>query len=579
MIKIFSPATPATYDIIAHNSFNNNRNIKIINDNHYVSVSELNNHLESIPKDIDVILIDFVSDIIFGNVETDGEVITRNFWTNAFPEKAKRYSNPIDNETDLNIVIEDFFHFVNYVQKKGIKVIVNSFRYADSMTENNQGNLPLDEVFPSKKFRKKVNVLLEKIESVIGNYNSDLKIISFNEKCSKNEKNHPTKRYSFYMNDDYYVDTFVQLENILSLWYPNQVSSYASVSFDHIEKNTVFSSDTLLVVGPSELLRKAWSSSKINEGLTILAVNDYILDGKRGNEYRFIKRKKWYRRELSQFTAISGNQINYSDIVDVPRLKSGKPRQLVFFFLSMPGTKTFNSVNSKERLFPMMFSNFTRSLIKDTVVIRIADIDGVRGGFYVNSVNYSQYERDLAEFIDNKIEEYGIERKNVVLHGTSKGATGALYYGAKLDLNTVVIDPVIDGEYYISQERNSHFTKDFRVNTNLVPIINLNLANNHHATHFVFGNHFVHSTWDVLKQLVGVELIDIDDKTVTTHPKISPNSVPDWLAYINILLLGNQIVSMESYKVLQRKLEETNRLLAEFTKEKNYEKSNNIRNV
>lgn len=559
MIKIYSSSTPATHNIVEGNQFNNNSNI-VFSGEKYISVSELNSQFNKIPVDTNVILIDFVSDIIFGNVEKNGVVYTRNTWTNKFPQDAKIYSTPM-SETSIKTIEADFNVFFNKATEQGMKVIINSFRYANSMTEDNLGSLTLDSSFPTKKFRETANVLLERLEKHLLNKFSDLQLISFHEGIAKNEKNHPVKRYSFYMNEDYYVDTFVQLEKILNAWYPGEVSTYSSGEIGEVNKLINNNTDVLLVTGPSELLRNAWYEKEINDALTSLEIHDYILDGKRGNEYRFIKRTNWSRHGLKQFITSTGNKIHYSDTRDALRLKSDKPTRMVILFMGMPGAKTFNSENAEYRLFPGLFNNFTRSLVKDTVVIRIADIDGIRGGFYVNSVNYPDYEFDISEFIEKIISEYQVKKSDVVLHGTSKGAAGALYYGAKLDINTVVIDPVLDGTHMINEERNNHFTKDFRLKNNLVPTINSNIESNETSTHYVFGNHYVNHTWQVLKQLNGAEIIDIADKTVTTHKGISPNSVPEWLTYINSLLLGNNFISNKADKKILKILKDNNRLL------------------
>lgn len=272
--------------------------------------------------------------------------------------------------------------------------------------------------------------------------------------------------------------------------------------------------------------------------MTSVSNNDYILDGNIGKTFRFIRRTVFYRPSLKEWETSSGNKIFYADDLDKIRNKSGKVKNIIFFFCGMPGSDYLNSLDAYERMFPRLFKDFTRSLTKDTIVIRIADVNGVRGGFYVNTYNYEQQENDLSEFIYAMIKTYNVSDKNIVFHGTSKGATGALYYAAKHDLNCVAVDPVLDSEDSILNLHNNHFMKDFRIEQNLViPINYFEQLNSRNSTHYVVGNHFVNSTWSVIQKLKKVFLFDIDDPTVTTHPAVSPNSVPEWLMLINSLLV------------------------------------------
>ena len=541
MIKVLSFGCPATKDILDYNPFNNNRNYSLHYHKGYQAIPELNLILEdTVLKGIDVVLFDFVSDAMFGTVYHNGKVKTRNYWAQSWGNE-KVYTST-DFEDTGEIWKEELNKFINFFLERGITVILNSFRFTADMVIDNEKLQPTSKEYPTIEKQKYYNKFLQNAEEYIKSFFPKINIIKFN-KTSKVEKKHPIKAYSFYLNEDYYLDSFVQFEKLMKEDFPKEVTNYVSYNLNKttIFSNKIYDGSTILInysyKGKGNILNAAWHNTEINDFLIQTAKNDYILDGQYGEIYRFIPRKSFYRKNLKEYTTSSNEKIFFSDISDPLRLKSKRVKNIVFFFMGMPGGKTVNNANALSRFNPHLFDNFTRSLIKDTVVIRIADVNGVRGGFYVNSCNYSTYEDDLSEFLENMINTYDVDRMNVILHGTSKGGVGALFYGGKHKLKSVSVDPVLDGEWVIKNQNNNHFVDGFRNYINLVPVINEFLSNNNSET-YVIGNHYVENTWKILKKLKGVELIDIDDQTVSTHQKISPNCVPEWLMLINKLLLS-----------------------------------------
>ena len=135
------------------------------------------------------------------------------------------------------------------------------------------------------------------------------------------------------------------------------------------------------------MLVTAWKKNDSVERkiLNESALGDYILDGKYGNTYRFIPRKSFFRKELKEFITASGNKIFFTDRRDEVRMKSETSKKIVFYFMPISGGVDWRSANAMNRLMPYYFKNLSRSLIKNTIIIRIADINGVRGSGYTNS--------------------------------------------------------------------------------------------------------------------------------------------------------------------------------------------------
>lgn len=495
-MKILTYSSPGTRDILENNKWMNNRNIKFEHRNNYISIPEINANIDDIPVDIDAIIFDFIPDVLFGTVIVNHSAKTKNFWKKDYPEQAIDYvSKDLDN---LELFNKELDKFVEKLRNEKVEIILNSYRFPDYMTINGDGRHPLPNSFPSPQERTRINSKLEKLEQHVREKYKFIHIIDFDKDNSLNEANHPIKQYSFYFNDAYYLDSFIKLEQILENKFSKQVPHYQIIK----NLDELCSGDVLLVSEELNIIKLAWSNESVNRFLTSVSNNDYILDGNIGKTFRFIRRTDFYRPSLKEWETSSGNKIFYADDLDKIRNKSGKVKNIIFFFCGMPGSDYLNSLDAYERMFPRLFKDFTRSLTKDTIVIRIADVNGVRGGFYVNTYNYEQQENDLSEFIYAMIKTYNVSDKNIVFHGTSKGATGALYYAAKHDLNCVAVDPVLDSEDSILNLHNNHFMKDFRIEQNLViPINYFEQLNSRNSTHYVVGNHFVNSTWSVIQKL------------------------------------------------------------------------------
>lgn len=123
----------------------------------------------------------------------------------------------------------------------------------------------------------------------------------------------------------------------------------------------------------------------------------------------------------------------------------------------------FNA-NIDRRMFFKNFPDVAKYIPKNTYILRIADIGGVLGGFYLNSHADMDFESKVQSLIRKIQLEHAILDEHTVLYGTSKGATGALYHGVKMGLKAVSVDPIISDEYYLEKYNDLHFV------TNVFPI-------------------------------------------------------------------------------------------------------------
>lgn len=93
-------------------------------------------------------------------------------------------------------------------------------------------------------------------------------------------------------------------------------------------------------------------------------------------------------------------------------------------------------------------------------VLRIADLDGVLGGFYSPTAFVPDRIARVTRLIEETAQDLGIPDSRVVLYGASKGGTGALLYGLtnSRGWKAIAVDPVVDDHHYESVYRDSHWT-------------------------------------------------------------------------------------------------------------------------
>jgi hypothetical protein len=135
---------------------------------------------------------------------------------------------------------------------------------------------------------------------------------------------------------------------------------------------------------------------------------------------------------------------------------SAYSRLLVLF--SSVADSAYTAELSRRNFF-QNFPTVQRYLPANTAILRISDIGGVVGSFYLNSKHSSAVEESVQELIGMIAAEVGAEKDSIVLYGASKGGSGALYHGTLGGYQTVAVDPIIAEEYY-KVRGDQHFTTE-----------------------------------------------------------------------------------------------------------------------
>lgn len=132
------------------------------------------------------------------------------------------------------------------------------------------------------------------------------------------------------------------------------------------------------------------------------------------------------------------------------------PGRLLVVFSSIFGD--FEVVGLR-RYFTQNFRSVQKYVPADTAVLRIGDLGGVVGAFYMNTTHSPDNAGAVQKLLRRVSRNHGIDKDSVVLYGASKGGTGALYHGLAGDYRFISVDPIIDDAFYEDHMNDGHYTK------------------------------------------------------------------------------------------------------------------------
>lgn len=269
-----------------------------------------------------------------------------------------------------------------------------------------------------------------------------------------------------------------------------------------------------------------------------LLENDYILYFHDKETSRFCKREhvnklfgglklEQYKNIFYRLTFPTGRKVN--DNVE---------KKLIVIFAKMPGANQYDSPKIPHRMLPPFFEDLERSLVKNVYTMRIMDLNVSHGSHYINTVNFRNYEQEIQESIENVRNSLGINKNNVVFYGVSRGGAGAIIHGTSMDYKTLAVDPILNigGKLEANDRR---LLKGLR-KEDLVPTVNenLNIANEFQKIIICSENVGLYYEQAMRINKNKAKIINMKDDKITSHPEVSPNSVPEQLMILNNLLSG-----------------------------------------
>ncbi len=180
----------------------------------------------------------------------------------------------------------------------------------------------------------------------------------------------------------------------------------------------------------------------------------------------------------------------------------------------------------KRRSFFRNWDKVKNYIPKNTYILRIADIGGVLGSFYLNSNFDPDFEAKIQNIIKKIANDLFIDKNNIVLFGGSKGATGALYHGITGKYATVAVDPIVSDKYYIEKMNDLHFVEGcfpvskekkfndlLKKNNNLT---NINIITSKNSQQFEFIHNIFYNRNDINHFV-------FTNYNIKTHPDVGRN--------------------------------------------------------
>lgn len=406
----------------------------------------------------DYIILDLYADMKFDEVMFDEKTyITNNVQYKYLPEIQEKSILKIYEDFEeyfkswKNSVDELFEFFRNELPKS--KVILLNAKYQSKFkintTLDEHGQNQRKKNLDTKKMNQKWNILYNHVEN-------NFDVFKINMKVDKYALNETCLEGSYYLNFEskFYKDFLFELLNIISL---DKLSENNIID----EKSNLFKSQKLHykdteqklidakrveVVTDSEynlinLARKNKNAYKLYKKLL---EKDYILYFHKDGISKLYKRK--YIGELiKRKDLLRRNEVFYT--LSEPRdrkINNNIPKKLLVIFTCMPPRDKYDNYLIHDRMFTEFFEGIERNLVKNVYIMRIMDLNVSHGSHYINTINYPEYEQHIQQAISYVKTSLEITENNIVFYGVSKGGTGALFHGSRMDKKLLAVDPILN---------------------------------------------------------------------------------------------------------------------------------------
>lgn len=275
----------------------------------------------------------------------------------------------------------------------------------------------------------------------------------------------------------------------------------------------------------------------MNNSGSILLRNDFMLYYHNNEHSYFTKRKNisnlWHRTDLKR----AGD--TFYTLEPPLHISNETSNRLVVVFSSMPLGNNYFSSNIANRCFTKNYPSLSKHLVSNTYLLRIMDCNLSFGSYYLNTPNYTTFEKDIQDLIVTIRNNFDITSDNTVLYGVSKGGTGALYHSIIADYHSVVVDPLFSLTKYIKLN-DFHFTKSYfpeKLTTIFKRLING--QNSSSALKVIIGVPTVTENYEEYSKLSmnNLGLLAINDTTIKSHGEIGKMTMAEQVTLINKFLL------------------------------------------
>lgn len=305
---------------------------------------------------------------------------------------------------------------------------------------------------------------------------------------------------------------------------------------DYVEiEHGVYSDDA------SNLIQLSMKHRQLKEIVHSLAIHGFHAFAATGTMTKFVSQHEignlWHKVRAGEYTQSPDGVVHTLEYDRDHRVEA-----LLVVFSSM--ADTYNK-SSLMRFFEQNFKSVNKHVPERVAVLRIADIGGVVGGFYMSTTFDPEAGSKVQNLIASTMRKLDIAPERTVLYGASKGGTGALYHALRGKLHCVAVDPVVHDSYYESRYQDSHWTGGLlfpQSKQDAFTDLAAALTSEHRTIAIVTSPGS--PLWDSISDFSNkipeekLRLIVSYDPKITDHPHVSQQTLKTVTGLINVGLAG-----------------------------------------
>jgi hypothetical protein len=315
----------------------------------------------------------------------------------------------------------------------------------------------------------------------------------------------------------------------------NRVLALDKLNFIHVDhagrQTHTKQANNIISIAGNDADAKAKLTFLANQGFHV-----YMVRNETSSMVHHRRIRTLWRDVVAKEITVDENNIFY---VTYPPPLTVSPKLLVIFS-SIAATMYTPSL---QRHFEKNFATIAKYVPQNTHILRIADMGAVVGSFYLNSKSLPNNEAHVAAVIAREAKRLGISNKDVVLYGSSKGGTAAVFYALKYGYQAVAVDPILSDEHYVQEHGDLHFTLDTFEQPKEARFAEL-VENVHDDTELSV----ICSTRSPQYPYINETLIsrfadrfvflNSENENIKIHPDVGPKTIPHTLSQLNARLAG-----------------------------------------
>jgi len=255
-----------------------------------------------------------------------------------------------------------------------------------------------------------------------------------------------------------------------------------------------------------------------NKGFYLVGYKNHISFFQKYEPQKFLK----YMPEKAK------TKYNLIYTIDEPSVKVNESYLLVIF--SSFQITPYLPEDPYKRYFLQDYEKASHYIPSNTYILRIADIGGVAGGFYLNTNFDSTIEENVVKLIEYLRKKYQIKKSSTLLLGYSKGATASFFYSVKHRYKSICVDPILSDEYHIKTYNDSHFTQGMFPETKQEKFLHILKQKELHTNIYIVTSEksqqylYIVESLKHSKTKKRVNIINSLHPNIKVHPDVGPNT-------------------------------------------------------